>query len=124
MEFAIAEGVAVRGDSHLLQLVMQNLLSNALKCQAKATSAQIEFGMANEEKEGKRVFFVRDNGAGFDMTTYIDKLFKPFERLLVESESTRCRDRTGHREEIVERHGGRVWAEGETTQGIIFYFTI
>ena len=123
VEFAIAEGVTVRGDSHLLQLVMQNLLSNAWKFTRKRSSAQIEFGMANEEKGGKRVFFVRDNGAGFDIA-YIDKLFKPFERLHAESEFTGSGIGLVIVKRIIERHGGRVWAEGETGKGATFYFTI
>ena len=123
VEFVIAEGVTVWGDVRLLQLVMQNLLSNAWKFTGKQSQAKIEFGVANEEKDGKKVFFVRDNGAGFDMA-YVDKLFKPFERLHTESEFAGSGIGLVIVKRIIERHGGKVWAEGEVGKGATFYLTI
>ena len=124
VEFVIEEGVTAQGDIHLLQIVMQNLLANAWKFTEKQPKARIEFGVVEKAgKEGQRVYFVGDNGAGFDMA-YVDKLFKPFERLHTESEFAGSGIGLVTVKRIIERHGGKVWAEGEVGNGATFFFTI
>jgi len=117
----IAAGVKARGDRRLLRVVLENLLRNAWKFTAKHSTARIEFGAT--KAAGARVFFVRDDGAGFDMA-YQDKLFGAFQRLhgMTEFEGTGIGLATVQR--IVHRHGGRVWAEGEVEHGATFSFTL
>ncbi len=100
---------------------MENLLGNAWKFTGKCPRPRIEFGCA--QMENCRVFFVRDNGAGFDMT-YKEKLFSPFQR--VHSTADFPGDGIGLStvQRVVSRHGGRVWAEGEPGKGAVFYFTL
>ena len=102
-----------------------NLLRNAWKFTALCVQARIEFGVVSEEgeKAGPQIFYVRDNGAGFEMA-YVGQLFKPFSRL-------HALDRYGGTgiglatvARIVARHGGRIWAEGEPDRGAVFYFTL
>ena len=121
VSFVIPEGVRGEGDPLLLRVVLENLLGNAWKYTGKEPRAVIEFGAAVQE-EG-RVFFVRDNGVGFDMA-YGDKLFKPFQRLhaMDEFQGTGIGLATVRR--VVERHGGRAWAEGNLGAGATFYFTL
>ena len=121
VELVIREDLIVNSDSHLLGIVMENLLGNAWKFTGKITNPRIEFGM--EEQEGKPVFFVRDNGVGFDMK-YVDKLFTPFQRLHSEAEfpGTGIGLATVHR--IIARHGGKVWAEAEEGKGATIYFML
>ena len=108
-------------DPHLLEEVFVNLLSNAFKYSKNQPSRRIEVG-ARESAEGT-VFFVRDNGAGFDMR-YADKLFGVFQRLhrSQEYEGTGVGLAIVHR--IVDRHGGRIWADAKVDQGATFYFTL
>ncbi len=121
--FRIAEGVSVNGDASLLRVVMDNLLGNAWKFTGSLEEAVIEVGVA--EIDGKSAYFVRDNGAGFDMA-YADKLFIPFQRL----PGLGLDEYTGHGiglatvERIIKRHGGKIWAEGELGKGATFYFTL
>ncbi len=119
--FVIADGLQASGDPHLLRDLLENLLGNAWKYTSKHAAARIELGVTVQE--GERVYFVRDDGAGFDMT-YADKLFVPFQRLHgpAEFEGTGIGLATVYR--IVRRHGGRVWAEGAPEQGATFYFTL
>lgn len=118
---AIAPGVRAVGDPALLQVVLQNLLGNAWKYTGKEAHPVIEFGVA--ERDDAPAFFVRDNGVGFDMA-HVGKLFHPFQRLhgVDEFEGTGIGLATVRR--VVERHGGRVWAESRTGEGATFYFTL
>ncbi len=114
-------GLSARGDKRLLRILLTNLLENAWKFTSKAKASEIGFECV--EIDGEPVFFVRDNGAGFDMT-FADKLFRAFQRLhtVDEFEGTGIGLATVLR--IVNRHGGRVWAEGAVDKGATFYFTL
>jgi PAS domain S-box-containing protein len=121
VEFVMAPGLVVNGDPNLLRSLLANLLDNAWKFTSKHATARIELGAL--QRGGETVYFVRDDGAGFDMT-YVDNLFGVFRRLhsTVEYEGTGVGLATVQR--IVNRHGGRVWAEGKPEQGATFYFTL
>jgi signal transduction histidine kinase len=122
VEFVIEEGIVAFADANLLAVALENLLGNAWKFTFKQPHARIEFGSVPHEG-GTRAYFVRDDGAGFDMA-YADKLFGAFQRLhgSEEFEGTGIGLATVQR--IVRRHGGRVWAEGEVGQGATFFFTL
>ena len=117
----IEEGLSTSGDKHLLQILLNNLLGNAWKFSSKRERAEITFGRTHNS--GEPAYFVRDNGAGFDMT-YVNKLFGAFQRLhtVAEFEGTGIGLATVQR--IVHRHGGRVWAEGKVNEGATFCFTL
>jgi len=117
----IEEGMAVQGDKQLMQLVLENLLGNAWKFTHEVSDAAIEFGTM--EIDGERSYFVRDNGAGFDMA-YGDKLFQPFQRLHTEEEFPGTGIGLATVQRIINRHGGKVWAEGTVDDGAVFYFTL
>jgi len=119
--FVIAPDLVAKGDSHLLRLALENILGNAWKFTRRRNNTQIEFGCTSTG--GETVYFVRDNGVGFDMA-YADKLFGGFQRLHspAEYEGTGIGLTTVQR--IIERHGGRIWAESAVDQGATFYFTI
>ncbi len=121
VEFVIADGLTVAGDKPLLEAVLENLLGNAWKFTGGHPTATIEFGVTDVENE--RVYFVRDDGAGFDMA-YADKLFGAFQRLHTEEEFPGTGIGLATVQRIVRRHGGRMWAEGEIEKGATFYFTL
>jgi PAS domain S-box-containing protein len=117
----IAEGLTAEGDPLLLRVVLSNLLGNAWKFSSKREDALIEF--SNSQQDGETVFQVRDNGAGFDMS-YAKRLFGIFQRLhrAEEFEGTGVGLSTVQR--VVQRHGGRIWAEAEVGKGATFFFTL
>ena len=103
-------------------MVLENLLGNAWKFTAQRPRARIEFGV-HDGTATEPVYFVRDNGAGFDMA-YADKLFGAFQRLHGAERVPRHRHRSGDVQRIVRRHGGRIWAEGAVDRGATFSFTL
>jgi signal transduction histidine kinase len=142
--FVIAEKIRVQGDQVMLQIMLRNLLDNSWKFSARHDHANIEFGVINcgmrnadcglEDKKGQSnskirnlkseiVYFVRDDGAGFDMA-YADKLFGPFQRLHAESEFPGLGIGLAIAHRIIIRHGGRMWAEAAPEKGATFYFTL
>jgi PAS domain S-box-containing protein len=118
---SIAPGVKARGDRRLLKVVLENLLSNAWKYTQKNLSALIEFGVT--EMEGRQVYFVRDNGVGFDMAD-ADKLFIAFQRLHADEYFAGHGIGLASVQRIMDRHGGKIWAHGEVGKGAVFYFTL
>lgn len=120
-EVIIQEGMHCRGDVDLLHICLENLLANAVKYSSKVLKPKVTFGMESTE-EGK-VFFVRDNGAGFDMA-FADKLFVPFQRLHQQDEFPGTGIGLATVQRILERHGGRIWAEGKEGEGATFFFTL
>jgi light-regulated signal transduction histidine kinase (bacteriophytochrome) len=121
VEVKVRPGVVVTGDGQLLRIALQNLLENAWKFSSKEPVARIEFGMV--QSSGEPAYFVRDNGAGFDMT-YAERLFGPFQRLHSQNEFPGSGIGLATVQRILHRHGGRVWAEGLIGQGATFYFTL
>ncbi len=130
--FRIADHLTAEGDLNLLRAVLWNLLENAWKFTARRPEAVIEFGVqdghaasAGQSATGTDcpVFFVRDNGAGFDMA-YAGKLFRPFQRLHRTSEFPGSGIGLANVQRIIHRHGGRLWAEGAVGHGATVYFTI
>lgn len=110
------------GDPQLLRVLLENLLGNAWKYSGKVTTPVIEFGIAKVGASGT-AFFVRDNGAGFDMT-YADKLFAPFQRLHSPNEFEGSGIGLASAARVVRRHGGRIWAEAAPGKGACFHFTL
>lgn len=119
--FHITDGVVANGDMQLLRLVLENLLGNAWKYTGTKETALIEFGTL--EHGGRPAYFVRDNGVGFDMVS-AGRLFAPFQRLHDAEEFEGFGIGLSTVQRIVQRHGGRVWAEGEPGIGAVFYFTL
>lgn len=120
-QFIIMPDLIDRADSALIRSVFQNLLENAWKFTSKKPSVNIEFGMT--ALYGKRTYFIKDNGAGFNME-YVDKLFAPFQRLHQSSEFSGTGIGLATVKRIISRHNGKVWAEGEIDNGATFYFTL
>ena len=121
VEFVIHEGLVVNGDARLLAVLLENLLGNAWKFTSKHPSARIEFAIT--QHGDKPVYFVRDDGIGFDMT-YVDKLFSTFQRLHAPSEFPGTGIGLATARRIVNRHGGSIRAEGAVEQGATFYFSL
>ena len=121
VQVEIASAMIVDADERLIEIVVKNLIENAWKFTEKTVDAIIVFG--EQEQAGKRTFFVRDNGAGFDMA-YSKKLFGAFQRL------HRVDEFPGHGaglatvQRIIHRHGGKIWGLGEVDKGATFYFTL
>ncbi len=121
VEFVIQEGVTAKGDPHLLRVVLDNLFANAWKFTSTHPRARIEFGRLPQD--GHPVYFIRDDGAGFDMA-YVDKLFGAFQRLHSPDEFEGTGIGLATVQRVVQRHGGRIWAEAAIEKGATFYFTL
>lgn len=121
VDIRIADDLEDNADSRLMHIMLENLLGNAWKFTEKQTTAIIEFGFTKEGK--KKIYFVRDNGAGFDMT-YMDKLFTPFQRLHTTEEYPGTGIGLATVRRIIHRHEGTIWAEGQVGKGATFYFTL
>ena len=121
VEFIVQPDLFVSGDDALMDVVVSNLIDNAWKYTGKKASARIEFGAM--AKDGQKVYFVRDNGIGFDMQ-YSNKLFGAFQRLVGTDEYPGTGIGLATVARVIQRHGGRIWAEGEPGRGATFYFTV
>ncbi len=122
VDFRIQKGLEVYGDDGLLHVALENLLSNAWKYSSRRERGVIEFG-ALPQADGSLVYFVRDNGAGFNMR-FADKLFSPFQRFHRADEYDGTGVGLATVQRIIHRHGGRIWAESEVDRGATFYFTL
>lgn len=121
VEIVVGRNLIADGDANLLRIVLDNLLRNAWKYSSRHKSSRIEFGAT--PFDGGRAYFVRDDGAGFD-PGHADRLFKPFQRLHAESDFTGTGIGLSTVARIIQRHGGKVWADGAPEQGATFYFTL
>jgi len=121
VEFVIAPDMVAQGDPQILPAALKNLVGNAWKYTSKASHPRIEVGSLL--REGEKVFFVRDNGAGFDMQD-AELIFKPFYRHHEAKEFPGLGIGLATVQRIIQRHGGRVWAEGKPGEGAAFYFTL
>ena len=121
VEFRIEPDLMADADEQLLHAVMENLLSNAFKYSGKKEHAIITVGSTSEA--GRRTYFVRDNGAGFD-STQAAKMFTAFQRLHSSSEFEGTGIGLATVKRIIERHGGAIWADSQVGQGATFYFTL
>ena len=122
MQVFIQSGMLVNGDATLLLVVMQNLFDNAWKYTKKQAAARIDVGTETGAAD-ETIYFVKDNGAGFDMA-YADKLFGVFQRLHSPSEFAGNGVGLANVKRVIEHHGGRVWAHGQVNEGATFYFTL
>ena len=122
IEISIADSLEDTADLRLMRIVLDNLLSNAWKFTERQAKAKIEFGLWKTEGSVK-AYFIRDNGAGFDMA-YSDKLFAPFQRLHADDEFPGSGIGLATVRRIINRHGGKVWAEGQIGEGATFYFSL
>ncbi len=121
VEFVIAPDLTASGDARLLRIMLENLLGNAWKYTGRQLNARIEFGLTQDE--GKPAFFISDNGAGFD-TTYVDKIFQPFQRLHSQAEFPGSGIGLAIVSRIINRHGGNIRAIGAVNKGATFYFNL
>jgi light-regulated signal transduction histidine kinase (bacteriophytochrome) len=121
VDVEIWSDITVNADAKLLRIVFENLLGNAWKFSSRQSSPHIEVGTM---RDGKReIYFVRDNGAGFDMK-YADKLFGPFQRLHAMNEYPGTGIGLATVQRVIHRHGGRIWFDSKAGQGAVFYFTL
>jgi PAS domain S-box-containing protein len=120
-EFIIVPDLIVNADKQLLQVLLRNLLENAWKYTGKCSKTRIELGV--NRQDGQTVYFVKDNGIGFDMK-YADKLFQPFQRLQTSKEYPGTGIGLATVQRVVRRHGGSIRAESEAGNGATFYFTL
>jgi light-regulated signal transduction histidine kinase (bacteriophytochrome) len=121
VNIVIANNLIVSGDKQLLKIVVQNLLENSWKYTGKKENSQIEFGKTISS--GKEVYFIKDNGVGFDMK-YAGKLFGVFQRLHSSKEFPGSGVGLSTVQRIIQRHNGQIWAEAAVNEGAAFYFTI
>lgn len=121
VQLIVAEGLQVRADRRLIELVFEHLLDNARKFTARVPSPVVEVGW--RDVDGRRALFVRDNGAGFEQA-YVGRLFSPFQRLHSDRDFPGSGIGLAIAHRIVRRHGGRIWAEGAVGSGAAFYFTL
>jgi light-regulated signal transduction histidine kinase (bacteriophytochrome) len=121
VEFAIESGIAAEADAALMRSVLENLLRNSWKYTSSHATARIEFGACL--RKGKQVFFVRDDGAGFDLR-YAERLFGAFQRLHTAKEFPGTGVGLATVQRIIHRHGGEIWAEAAVEMGATFYFTL
>ena len=122
VEVVVEEKIIAEGDAQLLRVALENLLGNAWKFTSRQPQARIEFGTSTGT-DGHRVYLVRDNGAGFDMT-YANKLFGAFQRLHDMQEFSGTGIGLATVQRVIHRHGGKVWAEGTVGRGASFFFTL
>ncbi len=121
VEYVISPDMIVYGDNQLLSIAMRNLLENAWKFTGKSPQTCIEVGVIRND--GENIYFVKDNGTGFDMR-YVDKLFQPFQRLHSNTEYEGTGIGLAIVQRIIRRHGGKIWAESAKGQGATFYFSL
>jgi light-regulated signal transduction histidine kinase (bacteriophytochrome) len=121
VEIDVEPGLRAEADRNLIRIVLENLLTNAWKFTRKTPEPRIQVGATRHDS--RTAFFVRDNGAGFDMA-YADKLFGAFQRLHLEADFEGTGIGLATVQRIIHRHGGRVWAEGAVEQGATFYFAV
>jgi light-regulated signal transduction histidine kinase (bacteriophytochrome) len=119
--FVVQDGLAAHADRRLMQVLLENLLGNAWKFTARTPSPRVELGSL--ERDGVSVFYVRDNGAGFNQAN-AGRLFSPFQRLHAERDFPGTGVGLATVRRVVERHGGRVWAEGQVNAGATVYWTL
>jgi light-regulated signal transduction histidine kinase (bacteriophytochrome) len=120
VEFIVAEGLVAEGDIRLMTIALENLLGNAWKYTGGRERARIEVAMTDGDPAA---FFVRDNGAGFDMA-YAEKLFGMFQRLHAKSEFEGTGIGLATVQRVIRRHGGRIWADAAVGRGATFFFTL
>jgi light-regulated signal transduction histidine kinase (bacteriophytochrome) len=127
VEFSVRNGLSARGDANLVRTLLRNLLGNAWKFTGKIDGARIEFGLLEpnslDNNNNNKIFYVRDNGAGFDMA-HSDRLFVAFQRLHRDQDFPGNGIGLATVRRIVHQHGGRAWAEGEPGLGATFFFTL
>jgi len=121
--FETEEDIKVQCDAGMMRIVIQNLMENAWKFTSKKEDPQIKFGIHPQGEFGKKVFFIKDNGAGFDMN-YANKLFTAFQRLHTEDEFPGTGIGLATVQRIIHRHGGRIWVEAQEDQGATFLFYV
>jgi light-regulated signal transduction histidine kinase (bacteriophytochrome) len=122
VDWVIAEGLTAEGDAQLVRVALENLFGNAWKFTANRPRARIEFG-SMPQSNGARTYFVRDDGAGFDMAR-ASHLFAPFKRLHDQSEFRGTGIGLATVQRVIQRHGGKIWAEGVVNHGATFCFTL